>query len=140
VKPGKLFTVEEANAEVPRLAMLVERLQRCALALDAERRELAAARGIPPETLSSEDLVRGRPAARALIEELAAVVHDIERVGAQLKDIEIGLIDFPAEVDGEPVLLCWQFGERAVAFWHREGDGFAGRRPIAGAASSRLLQ
>ena len=135
---AKSFTVEEANAELPRLTMLVGRLQRCAL--DAERREAAAAAGIAVESLSSGELVRRRPAARALIEELGAVVHDIERSGAQLKDVELGLIDFPGEVDGQPALLCWQFGETAVAFWHRDGEGFAGRRPITGAAAARILQ
>jgi hypothetical protein len=136
----KLFTVEEANGEVPRLAMLIERLQRCALELHAERHAAAAARGVAPESLTGDDLVRGRPAARALIEELGGVVQEIERSGAQLKDVELGLVDFPADVDGEPGLLCWQFGEPEVAFWHREGEGFAARRPLAGAADSRILQ
>jgi hypothetical protein len=140
VKPAKSFTVEQANAEVPRLTMLVGQLQRCALALDAERRNAAAAAGVAVESLSTGELVRRRPAARALIEELGAVVHDIERSGAQLKDVELGLVDFPGEVNGRPALLCWQFGESAVAFWHREGEGFAGRQPITGAAAARVLQ
>ena len=137
---GKRFTLEQANAEVPRLAMLVERLQRCALRLEAERHAAAAALGVASEMLTGEALVRARPAARALIEELSSVAHDIEQSGAQLKDIELGLVDFPAEVEGRPALLCWQFGERAIAFWHREGEGFAGRRPIVGAIDSRILQ
>jgi hypothetical protein len=140
VKPSKSFTVQEANEEVPRLTMLIGRLQRCALALDGERRSAAAAAGVALESLSTGELVRRRPAARALIEELGAVVHDIERSGAQLKDLELGLVDFPGEVDGQPVLLCWQFGESEVAFWHREGEGFAGRQPITGAAAARILQ
>src|SRR5262249_1748299 len=67
VPQTRLFTLEEANEEVPRLAMLVERLQRCALRLDAERRSLVAETGIERESLATEDLVRRRPAARALI-------------------------------------------------------------------------
>jgi hypothetical protein len=140
VKPSKSFTVREANEEVPRLTMLIGRLQRCALALDGERRSAAAAAGVALESLSTGELVRRRPAARVLIEELGAVVHDIERSGAQLKDVELGLVDFPGEVDGQPALLCWQFGESEVAFWHHEGEGFAGRQPITGAAAARILQ
>ncbi|HJW66792.1 MAG TPA: DUF2203 domain-containing protein [Gaiellaceae bacterium] len=140
MKPSKSFTVQEANEEVPRLTMLIGRLQRCALALDGERRSAAAAAGVALESLSTGELVRRRPAARVLIEELGAVVHDIERSGAQLKDVELGLVDFPGEVDGQPALLCWQFGESEVAFWHREGAGFAGRQPITGAAAARILQ
>jgi len=137
---AKLFTVDEANAQVPRLAMLLERLQRSALRLDHERRSLAAARGVDPGSVSSAMLVRHRPEAGALIEELEAVVHEIERDGAQLKDVALGLVDFPCELDGEHVLLCWQFGEPEVAFWHREGDGFAGRRSLAGRGAPPTLQ
>jgi len=136
----KLFTVDEANAQVPRLAMLVERLQRGALRLDEERRSLAAVRGVEAATLSTAQLVRHRPEARALIEELDSVVREIERGGAQLKDVALGLVDFPSEMDGEVVLLCWQFGEPEVAFWHREGEGFAGRRSLAGRGVPPTLQ
>src|SRR5262249_11759589 len=107
--------------------MLLARLQRTALRLDEERRLLAAARGVELATLSSEQLVRHRPAARALVEELEAVVREIERGGAQLNDVALGLVDFPSELDGEVVLLCWQYGEPEGGFWHREGEGFAGR-------------
>ncbi len=137
---AKRFTTEQANAEVPRLTMLIERLQRCALRLDTERRAAAEARVMPLDRLSSDDLVRARPGARGLIEELAGIVQEIEQTGAQLKDVTLGLVDFPAEIDGETVLLCWQFGETAVGFWHREGEGFVGRRPLAGVADSRILQ
>jgi hypothetical protein len=140
VAPRRIFTLEEANAEVPRLAMLLERLQRCALKLDDERHAAARALHVGAESITSEALVRSRPAARALIEELSSVVQEIERSGAQLKDVELGLVDFPAEVDGTRILLCWQFGESEVAFWHREGEGFAGRHPLKGATTSRVLQ
>ncbi len=137
---GKIFTVDEANAEVPRLAMLVERLQRAAVALDAERHAAAEALHVAAESITSEALVRSRPTARALIEELSDVVQEIERAGAQLKDVELGLVDFPAQIGGAPALLCWQFGEPAVAFWHREGEGFAGRHPLPGATAMPILQ
>lgn len=132
--------MDQANAELPRLTMLLERLQRCALRLDAERRAEAAARGVSPETVPASSLARARPAARALIEELSGVVQEIDESGAQLTDVRLGLVDFPAELDGEAVLLCWQLGEAEVAFWHREGDGFAGRQALAGVAPCRVLQ
>lgn len=132
--------MDEANAEIPRLAMLVERLQRCALALDEARRADPAGPGAPDGGASPVDLARARPGARLLMEELSGVAQEIERSGAHLKDVALGLVDFPAEIDGEPVLLCWQFGEARVAFWHREGDGFAGRRPLPDAADPRVLQ
>src|SRR6266850_2030623 len=114
MKPEKLFTLEEANAALPRLSILMERLQRAALSLHEELRSLAA--------------------------ELESVVDEIQATGVVLKDIQLGLIDFPAEREGEVVYLCWQFGEPEVAFWHRIDDGFAGRQPLPGSAGPRYLR
>jgi hypothetical protein len=140
VKPEKTFRLEEANAIVPRLQILMERLQRAALRLHEHLSALARETGVDPATLSTDDLLRQQPAARALVEELDAVAHEIEESGAHLKDVQLGLVDFPAERDGEIVYLCWQFGEPEVAFWHRIEDGFSGRQPLPGASPPRYLQ
>ncbi len=140
MRPGKLFTVEAANALVPRLSYLVGRLQEGARQLEAERADLARAEGVDPDTLSTAALLRRRPQARRLVEELDALVHAIEEAGAQLKDVQLGLVDFPAERDGQLVLLCWQLGEPEVAFWHGLADGFAGRRPLPHGARLPSLQ
>lgn len=140
MKPEKLFTLEEANAVLPRLSILMERLQRAALSLHAELRSLAAESETDLAALSTEELLRQRPAARNLAEELESVVDEIQAAGVVLKDIQLGLIDFPAEREGEVVYLCWQFGEPEVAFWHRLEDGFAGRQPLPGSAGPRYLQ
>jgi hypothetical protein len=140
VKPEKTFRLEEANAIVPHLQILMERLQRGALRLHEEMSELARETGVEPSGVSPEDLLRQRPAARLLVEELDAIVHEIEASGAHLKDVQLGLVDFPAERDGEIIYLCWQFGESEVAFWHRIEDGFAGRQPLPGSAPLRYLQ
>jgi hypothetical protein len=140
VKPEKLFRVEEANAIVPRLHLLMERLQRGALRLHEEMTSLAHDGGVEPSALSPEELLRQRPDARLLVEELDAIVTEIEESGAHLKDVQLGLVDFPAERDGEIVYLCWQFGEGEVGFWHRIEDGFAGRQPLPGSTPRRYLQ
>jgi hypothetical protein len=57
-------------------------------------------------------------------------VDEITSHGAQVKDLDSGLIDFPTLHHGETVLLCWQLGEDEIAWWHRVEDGFAGRRPL----------
>jgi len=51
--------------------------------------------------------------------------------GAQLKDVDMGLVDFPALMNGEEVLLCWKLDEESVSHWHGLNDGFYGRKPIA---------
>ena len=68
------------------------------------------------------------------------VVDELEADGIVLRDLAQGLVDFPAEKDGEVVYLCWQFGEPEVAFWHRVEEGFAGRQPLPGNARARTLQ
>jgi len=140
VTAAKLFSLAEANALVPRLSLLIERLQRGARLLNEELAAEAAASGVGPDALTTEELLRRRPAARVLVEELDATVHEIQESGAELKDVRLGLIDFPAERDGEQVYLCWQYGEPAVAFWHRLDGGFAGREPLPGENSTRVLQ
>ena len=140
MRPERTFRVEEANAIVPRLHILMERLQRGALRLQDEMRAFAEESGADPATLSTDELVRRRPAVRALVEELDAIVGEIEASGAELKDVRLGLVDFPAERDGEIICLCWQFGEPEVAFWHRVDEGFAGRQPLPGSTPPRYLQ
>ena len=136
----KLFRLEEANAIVPRLHILMERLQRGALRLRDEMAGLADETGVDVSTLSPEEFLRHRPAARALVEELDGIVYEIEESGAHLKDVQLGLVDFPSEREGEIVYLCWQFGETEIAFWHRVEDGFSGRQPLPGSVPPRYLQ
>ena len=55
---------------------------------------------------------------------------EIDSMGVQVKDLGIGLLDFPCEVEGQKILLCWKLGETAIAYWHSLEEGFAGRKPI----------
>jgi hypothetical protein len=78
-----------------------------------------------------------KPAVRKLRAELRQAADDLTAAldvfagyGVQVKDPDTGLIDFPAEIDGEPALLCWRVGEERIEFWHTLDGGFAGRRPI----------
>ena len=64
-------------------------------------------------------------------ERLDALIHQILDTGAQVKDINTGLLDFSALRNGREVYLCWKYGEADIAFWHEVDAGFAGRQPIA---------
>jgi hypothetical protein len=131
--PPRTFTPDEANALLGRVRPLVEQLveQRAdQLAAYTRRAELQANVGGNGGGLD--------PAIPAAIERTAAAaeagvrkaVEDLHELGVLVKDLDSGLVDFPAERGGEPVLLCWQLGEDEVAWWHRPDDGFAGRRPL----------
>jgi hypothetical protein len=128
VRP-RSFTIEQANACVPRLSLLVERLQRGALRLHAAREALARTRADP---VPLEAVLAGEPALRRVVEEIDAAVAEIERLGGVLKDVALGLVDFPAAIGGERAYLCWQYGEDRVRYWHPRDEGFAGRRALPG--------
>lgn len=72
-----------------------------------------------------------RKAERAKAEQRAKdAVAEIDSIGVQVKDLDIGLLDFPCLVDGQIILLCWKLGEKAITHWHDTQEGFAGRKPI----------
>ena len=127
------FTPEEANAALTEVRPLVERMveQRRAHVEALERQEELESRirgnggGIPPAQLAEAAADVERYAR-----ELAHSVDDIVELGVQVKDLDEGLVDFPALSRGETVLLCWQLGEEEVGFWHPVEEGFAARRPL----------
>jgi hypothetical protein len=57
-------------------------------------------------------------------------VAEIDSIGVQVKDLDIGLLDFPCKVEGNIILLCWKLGEKGITHWHSVEEGFAGRKPI----------
>jgi hypothetical protein len=127
------FTPEEANAALADVRPLVEKMvaRREAHTAALERQEELEQRirgnggGIPPATLADAQAEVERE-ARAL----ARLVDEIAEHGAEVKDLDEGLIDFPALRRGETVLLCWKLGEDAIEYWHTVEDGYAGRRPL----------
>ncbi len=129
----RYFTPDEANAALREVRPLVERMveQRRALVAAQERQEQVAARiggnggGIEPAELASLD-----EDVQAAADAIADCVNRLEELGAQVKDLDAGLIDFPALRRGEEVLLCWHLGEDEIRYWHGLEDGFAGRRPL----------
>ena len=75
--------------------------------------------------------VARRKAERAKAEQRAKdALAEIDSIGVQVKDLDIGLLDFPCEVDGRTVLLCWKLGEASITHWHGTDEGFAGRKPV----------
>lgn len=130
---SRVFTPEEANAALPELRPVVEAMVDAKRVLDdaQERRDAVGRRiagnggGIPPAELATlEHEVNDAATA------LAATIGEVQALGVLVKDLDSGLVDFPAKRDGEDILLCWQLGEDEVAFWHGLEDGYAGRRPL----------
>lgn len=75
-------------------------------------------------------LSRRRAESDKAIQRAKDALSEIEAIGALVKDLDMGLIDFPCSVDGNTVLLCWKFGEPRITHWHGTNEGFAARKPI----------
>jgi hypothetical protein len=131
--PPRYFTVEQANEALREVRPLTEELveHRRALlelqALQASLNQRIAGNGgnVEPRELQS---VQER-----LDEEVAGIARCVARIheaGGLVKDLDAGLVDFPARREGEEVLLCWRLGEDEVGFWHGLEEGFSGRKPL----------
>lgn len=122
----KFFTLEEANEALKTIRPLMDEIQ-------AIRRKILEKQ---PEAWTAIERSVGNGGNRTLsrmvqdFERLDALVHRILDTGAQIKDINIGLLDFSARKDGREVYLCWQHGEGEIAYWHEVDAGYAGRQPI----------
>jgi hypothetical protein len=122
----KYFTLQEANDALNIIRPLMDEVQ-------AIRQKILASQ---PEAWPAIEKSAGNGGNKAIskmvqdFEKLDALIHQIMDTGAQIKDINTGLLDFSALRDGHEVYLCWQYGEGDVAFWHEVEDGYAGRQPI----------
>ena len=130
----RLFTLSEAERArrdlEPILLQAMESRRRAeeleeSLAAIAQRIQLMG--GV---IISYEKAARLRIERDRLAETIKTALERIEATGCVVKDIEVGLLDFPALVNNEEVYLCWRVGEDRIRYWHRQDEGFAGRKPL----------
>ena len=81
-------------------------------------------------SLNIVHLARRKAEREKAIQRVKDAMGEIDAIGVQVKDLDIGLLDFPCEVDGQIVLLCWKLGEQSITHWHGVSEGFAGRKLI----------
>ena len=141
---ARFYDLDRANARIPELRDILELLrdQRAELirlrdlVLERQSRVEAGTESSSGSSRSSDDdeaddemrLIRLR--MQGLIDQMQAGVARIDALGITLRDIESGLIDFPALVNGRQVWLCWRLGEEEVGWWHELSTGFSDRRPL----------
>ncbi len=122
----RYFTLQEANETLKFIRPLMDEVQRIRQKIIDKQ----------PEVWPVIERSVGNGGNRALsqmaldFEKLDALVHRIQDTGALIKDMNTGLLDFPALRAGQEVYLCWQIGEESIEYWHEVEAGFAGRQPI----------
>lgn len=130
----RTFTLDEAQSLLP----VLESLLRTAISAkklmddaDAEQQALQHRVFLNGGTFLDIVPLARRKAERAKAEQHAKdALAEIDSIGVQVKDLSIGLLDFPCEVEGQTILLCWKLGEKSITHWHGVQEGFAGRKPI----------
>src|SRR6516225_1014433 len=130
----RTFTLDEAQSLLPVLESLLRTAIEAKKIVDeAETEQQALQHRIflsGGMSLNIVTLAR-RKAERAKAEQrMKDALAEIDSTGVQVKDLDIGLLDFPCEVEGQTILLCWKLGEKAITHWHGVQEGFAGRKPI----------
>ncbi|MGA3213495.1 MAG: DUF2203 domain-containing protein [Terriglobales bacterium] len=130
----RTFSLNEANMLLPVLESLLRTGLDANQQLQDAQRELQEAR--QHVFLSGGGLLRvsSMLALQKRIEKASQrrqdALAEIDSMGVQIKDLEIGLLDFPCQMDDQLILLCWKLGESSIGYWHTVEDGFQGRRPI----------
>jgi hypothetical protein len=127
----QLFTVDHANRTLPYVRKIVEDIVREHRRWQEAVVELDLLATVAHPELPDPRAVALEKKIQRIAREIDAFQAELESIGIQLKDRRIGLIDFPSELDGRPMLLCWQLGEPSVQFWHELDSGFAGRQPLS---------
>jgi hypothetical protein len=136
----RFYDLDTANAALPELDVILGILGEQRAELVRLRDEVLARGGTQTPIVSArprptapvvDDLRLTRLRMQGLIDQMAAGVARIDALGLTLRDIENGLVDFPALVSGRQVWLCWKHGETAIGWWHGLDEGFSGRRPLA---------
>ena len=130
----RTFTLEEAQTLLPILESLLGQAingKKLIEDVDAELQATAHRVFLNGGTLVNVvHLARRKAEREKAIQRLKDAIAEIDATGVQVKDLDIGLLDFPCQVEGEIILLCWKRGEEKITHWHSTSEGFAGRKPI----------
>jgi hypothetical protein len=130
----KYFTLEEANRLLPFLRGELEQLQALKREFEvqfAKLRRLKMLHGIG-EATRADPFFEMEARLEFLQIQARGIIHRIQATDAQLKDIDMGLVDFPAKRNGQEVFFCWRLGEDRIRHWHHVWEGYYGRKPLGG--------
>lgn len=128
---ARYYDIDAANARVEELRPLLEQLRADRDAVAAANVALRHLRETNGSSKHAEELQEREEEIRTLVRRMQTSVAQIDAWSVTLRDIETGLVDFPALVSGRPVWLCWRLGEGPIEWWHEHHRGFEDRKPLA---------
>jgi hypothetical protein len=130
----RTFTLDEAQTLLPVLESLLRAAIDCKTLIetvDGEFQDVVHRVFLNGGThLDILKLARRKAEREKAIQRIKDSLAEMDATGVQVKDLDIGLLDFPCEVEGRTVLLCWKLGEKGITHWHSVSEGFANRKPI----------
>ena len=126
----RFYAIEDANARLLDLRPLLEQLKADRDAVAKAQAELVRFSQTDGDPRHAAGLQEREEKIRALVRRMRDAVLQIDGWDVTLRDIETGLVDFPALANGRPIWLCWRLGEGDVGWWHEQNVGFEGRRPL----------
>jgi len=127
---ARYYDIDAANARVDELRPLLEGLREDRDAVAVANNELRRLRETNGSSKHAEEMKEREDQIRTHVRRMEASVAQIEAWSVTLRDIETGLVDFPALVSGRPVWLCWRLGEGPIEWWHEHDRGFEDRKPL----------
>ena len=126
----RFYSIDQANARLRDLGPILHKLKADRDAVADAQRELVRFRATNGNRQHAEELKAREDGIRDLVFRMERHVAQIVAWDVTLRDIETGLVDFPALVNGRQVCLCWRLGEDAIGWWHEMDAGLAGRKPL----------
>jgi hypothetical protein len=130
----KTFTLDQAHALLPILKSLLKQSMDGKKTIEQVEKEfqdlkhrILLSGGLSVDVPA---LARRRAERDKAMQDTKDALAEISAIGVQVKDLDMGLLDFPCKVDDQIILLCWKYGEDKIQYWHSQEEGFSGRKPI----------
>jgi len=128
---NRTFSLVDATQALPEVERILMRLRELH---DSAQRHKSRLEQLTSRLDAGDTVVDGiatvQESLQSELHEVGTLIDQLTSYGCLLRDLDIGLVDFPAMVAGVPIFLCWRVGEVGIQYWHRRDEGFAGRKPL----------
>ena len=128
---SRFYSIDDANERLAEIRPILEKLRDDRRDVADAQAEIVRRRQLDGDPEHAADVKRNEDKIRSVVRRMQRSVNKLTDWDVQLRDIETGLIDFPALANGRPIWLCWRLGETDIGWWHEANTGFDSRKPLA---------